>query len=214
MDPSSKLYDLISQKEFSDLNEVEKAFVLEHYCESEFQGLRKAELASRGLQEQERPMPDSLIKTNLMRAFQEKKTKTKSINLWSYPIPLYQVAASVAIMAFGFIFLGKRASDEPKIVYQERIKTDTIYQVVEKLVTVVPKSIHTTLQNKSTYLEKLSDVQHDTLTTRDEIYGQNIFLSMAHSVSITPYKEDQGNGHSLRDDSALAQFAVSADGMR
>lgn len=212
MDPSSKLYDLISQKEFSDLNEVEKAFVLEHYCESEFQGFRKAELASRGLQEQERPMPDSLIKTNLMRAFQEKKTK--SINLWSYPIPLYQVAASVAIVGFGIIFWKNQAPDKPKIVYQERIKTDTIYQVVEKLVTVVPKSIHTTLQNKSTYLEKLSDVQHDTLTTRDEIHGQNIFLSMAHSVSITPYKEDQGNGHSLRDDSALAQFAVSADGMR
>ncbi len=42
---------------------------------------------------------DTLTKTNLMKAFQEKKTTTKSISLWNYPIPLYQVAASVAIMA-------------------------------------------------------------------------------------------------------------------
>ena len=149
-----KLLKLIEQKAFAALSREERAFVLDHISEHEYELQRKVLHMSTGLLEEESTFlsPDPRITSNLREAMAGRKQR---ISIWKRvsvvllkPIPAYQMAAVLVALLVLFVWRSNTAPTDvvvykDKIVYQE--KHDTVFidrpvvqiKTVEKIVKVV-----------------------------------------------------------------------------
>lgn len=103
------LEQLVLQKPFSELSLEEKAIVLTEVSEREYTRLREFTLTTQAYFQQREPAltprPETReILLNHMASRQESKVRLMLTNLVNYPIPAWQVAASMGLLVIALFF--------------------------------------------------------------------------------------------------------------
>ena len=136
-----KLVELIETKAFQELNVDERAFVLDHISESEYDLRRDVLFSSNEVLEEEGSCltPDPRIKSNLSKALRRDE---KKVSLWDQlaafvirPVPAYQFAVAFSLLVL--VFSWKLNDGSPEIVYQDKIVYQEIHDTVYVDVPVV-----------------------------------------------------------------------------
>ncbi|MEX1190638.1 MAG: hypothetical protein WED10_11295 [Brumimicrobium sp.] len=207
-----KLTELIEQKAFEDLSEVERSFVLNHLSEEEYRERYqllsevKSELKSEGKELKS----GEHIRANVLEALRSKQQKKESRvlpMLFNYKVPLWTSVAAiflVFILTTPFILntdLEKVRSSKQltmrDTVYVEKIVRDTV-EVIQPADTVI-KTIYALEKNTSTV-----NVDRETPVFSNEkksMSQKELELVLAYEDYANPIELDKrSSGKSLSED--------------
>lgn len=149
-----QLFDLLEQKEFSELNDQEKVFVLRHLSEDEYQFQRQIIVASSKLVEDadEEPLPLVL--------------PVATIPLLQRGVPMYQVLLGAACLLALFFTLLLRKTNEnslaPVAIAKEKPSVQFIYDTVVKEV-AIEKIIYKTVRDTIHLLKTVATPMNSSL---------------------------------------------------
>jgi hypothetical protein len=193
-----KAYDLLEQFEFIELSEAEKLYILSVMTESQYNEMRKTISNIKVILD--RDIEPVLSAPNIPQF----TTKSKFLRFIKYPVQLYQVAASIAIILSTYFIIQKTnhnsinkvlASNDTVFVRQ----TDTIYTPVYGTGSI--KEIATpSHQNKSQRADK-NELISDTAPALD--CRRELCPNEVGNITIL------NNTNSIANDSALKGILLS-----
>jgi len=218
---NDKLLKLVEAKAFRDLSTEERAFVLEHLSEHEYELQREIMFTSAELVEEESSFltPDPRIKSNLQQAM---RGSAQPVSVWHQlaayvfrPVPAYQFAIGLALIAALILILNNNQK-QAEIVYRDKIvyeeKLDTVYvdrpvveiQTVERVVKVVEYVVQAPKD-----VEKLSTPYQSEKDRMAEAAAKN--NSFALSDEQLEQHKEKSFGNTSVDSKELARFIVVVD---
>lgn len=122
---TAEIYDLIEQFDFDQLTEQQKSKVMEQVSEEEYRSMRETIVATNAFFE------NSPLNTEIPPLRSDSKIRV----LAHKSIPLYQVAASVAVIIglFGFFVLQQPTTNEKIVAIHDTVTRhtrDTVYRTI------------------------------------------------------------------------------------
>lgn len=204
---ASQLYDLIETKSFADLSTKENELVRKWVSEEEYYNFHRApELFRKAFKNDNYNRNGTArVKDNLLKRLEQNEIKTEPLRILMYPVPLYQVAASIALLIGVSMFW--RFSANQQIKTQTLIVRDTLYKVKEQIREITKTDTIVVMTNHH-YASKQDLFK---VKSTDTIKGPelNSMISLGGSMGISHlYDTNHISGATLKEDSNFLKFCV------
>lgn len=211
-DIEDKVLQLLEDKDFASLNEVEREMVLSLFSEETYQQQRSVVLKSKQIFKREAdyltPNPETLYQ---LRAYNSNKVKKAVLGqgllkqILSYQLPLYQPGIAMLLLLIGFWLYWEGVEPVVQYVEQERI----VYQSIVDTI-VIEKKVEVPIETPVYVIREVPvaspgiDLQLDTESLDEMTVGVR---SPAEMPTMEEIKRSFGNSAIKEDE--LGQFRVS-----